>query len=319
MLVNELKKEIEKYDKKDLVKIIVELYKRIPKYKKEEYSIDDFIKNVTEGKKKTVKKELSFDELRNEISYFLTCVDNEYYVVPNNVISKKERSGWRFKVKKYYKELNKILPDQPNGNKATFFLIEIFKRLSIGSNVLLFINWETFKALGVSQGEYYDVLVKRILYKGYTTSNLKECIDLLQIAKDPYELSYDMYNVFVDNLKQSSEIEMAITLLKEKIDEFKHIETKNNMKQYEIEKNINDNVICILELYSMLGEINQGIKYFHTNYICKFKEVKEYVLLEKLKRMDFIEEWVREYESMMDKINFRDSLRDDYAKFKKIL
>ena len=171
----------------------------------------------------------------------------------------------------------------------------------------------------MSQGEYYDVLVKRILYKGYTTSNLKECIDLLQIAKDPYELSYDMYNVFVDNLKQSSEIEMAITLLKEKIDEFKHIETKNNMKQYEIEENINDNVICILELYSLLGEIDQGIKYFHTNYICKFKEIKEYVLLEELKRMDFIDVWIKEYESKMDKINFRDSLKEDYAKFKKIL
>ena len=36
MLVSELRKEIEKYDKKELKNIIVELYKRIPKNKKEE-------------------------------------------------------------------------------------------------------------------------------------------------------------------------------------------------------------------------------------------------------------------------------------------
>ena len=50
MLVNELRKEIEKYDKNELKNIIIELYKRIPKNKKEDYNIDEFIKN---SKKKT--------------------------------------------------------------------------------------------------------------------------------------------------------------------------------------------------------------------------------------------------------------------------
>lgn len=84
-----------------------------------------------------------------------------YYVVANKTISKKERSSWRFKVKRYYKELNNILPNSQNGTKATLLLIEIFKRLSIGSNRLLFINWETFRALGVAQSEYYNTIMKR--------------------------------------------------------------------------------------------------------------------------------------------------------------
>lgn len=45
MLVNELRKEIEKYDKNELQNIIVELYKRIPKDKKDGYNVDEFIKN----------------------------------------------------------------------------------------------------------------------------------------------------------------------------------------------------------------------------------------------------------------------------------
>ena len=50
MLVSELRKEIEKYNKKDLENIIVELYKRLPKSKKEDFNIDDFIKNVNLSK-----------------------------------------------------------------------------------------------------------------------------------------------------------------------------------------------------------------------------------------------------------------------------
>ena len=41
MLVNELKNEIKKYNKNDLEKIIVELYKRMPKAKKEESDIKE--------------------------------------------------------------------------------------------------------------------------------------------------------------------------------------------------------------------------------------------------------------------------------------
>ena len=46
MLLKDLKNEIKKYNKKELESIIVELYKRLPKSKKEDYDIDNFIKNM---------------------------------------------------------------------------------------------------------------------------------------------------------------------------------------------------------------------------------------------------------------------------------
>lgn len=70
MLVKDVRKEIEKYNKLELTEIIVELYKRIPKSKKEEYNIDDFIRDA-QTKKKKVKKEVSFIDLQKEITYFL--------------------------------------------------------------------------------------------------------------------------------------------------------------------------------------------------------------------------------------------------------
>lgn len=319
MLVNELKKEIEKYDKNELKKIIVELYKRIPKNKKEDYSIDEFIKDIKINNKST-KKEVLFENLQKEIIYFLQLVDNDYYATPNKIVSKKERSAWRFKVKRYYKELNNILPNSENGNSATILLIEIFRRLSIGSNRLLFINWETFRALGVSQAEYYDTIMKRILYNGYTKENLEKCIDLLDVLKDPYDLSCCMFWIFMSNLKTINNKEISLELLKDKVSTMKlHLnETKNSHEEYAITDNINNYIECILEIYLTINEYECGIAYFHKNYIEDDKEIKEYVLLGKLEELNLTKEWIKEYESN-NNIKFRNSINEKYTKFKKAI
>ena len=314
MLISELKKEIKKYNQKDLESIIVELYKRIPKNKKEDYNIDDFIKNVDNKQKINSKKEFNFEGLEKEIKYFLSCVDNEYYVVPNKIVSKKERSSWRFKVKRYYKELSNIIPNSDNGAQATMLLIEIFKRLSIGSNRLLFINWETFRALGVSQSDYYDNILKRILYNGYTKENLQKCIDFLDIVKDPYELSYDMFYTYISNLKTIDNKEVSIQLINEKIEDLKLKlkDEKNSRIEYDLQELLNEYVECVTDIYFELEEIEKGIKFFHKNYIERSKEIKEYVLLNKLDVADLIDAWLKEYEQNMNKINFRESLKKRY-------
>lgn len=320
MLVSELKKEIKKYNKKELEDIIVELYKRIPKNKKEDYNVDEYIKNI-QTKNNVKKEKISIEELEKEITYFLQCVDNEYYVVPNKIVSKKERSSWRFKVKRYYKELKSIPPASPDGFIATILLIKIFKRLSIGSNRLLFINWETFRALGVSQAEYYDTIIKRILSNGYTEDNLKKCVELLDIDKDPYELSYDMFWTYISNLKTTNDKEKSIELMDIKIKELclKIKNIKDSHNKFYIEKAINDYTECITEIYFILGESISGISYFSNNYIEDNKEVKEYILLEKLEQLDLLEEWINEYEKNINKIDFRDSLKEKYKKIKKDL
>ena len=46
MKITELKPIIKKYNKEELESIVVELYKRIPKYTKEDNNIDNFIINI---------------------------------------------------------------------------------------------------------------------------------------------------------------------------------------------------------------------------------------------------------------------------------
>lgn len=314
MLVNELRKEIENYDKKELKNIIVELYKRIPKSKKEDYNIDEFIKN---GKKVEVKNDkLTIEQLEKEINYFLECVDYGYYSSPNKVISKKDRSTWRFKVKRYYKELINFLPNTNDGIKATKLLSDIFKRVSIGSNTLLFTNWETFRAIDILQGDFYEVIIKRILFNDYSRESMVKCIDLLDLPKDPYDFGEAMFDVFANCIKDEKK-EEAIELLNEKIKEIElNIkETKNSHILYYLNEDKNSCVTCILKIYLSINKITEGIKYFHENYVERDKEILEYILLNILEEFNLKEEWIKEFEKYI-KLDYRQSLLEKYKLLK---
>ncbi len=317
MLVNEIKEEIKSYDKKELTKIILELYKKIPKKVKEDYDIDDFIKNINKDNKVEETK-ISFKQLQEEIVYFLNCVDAEYYCSPNRVIPKSERSSWRFKVKKFYKELMKIDPTTDNGKVATYLLIELFKRLSTGTNYLLFTSCNTFSALKVSQTDFYDLIIKRIFSNGYTRENIERCVDLLDVYKDPNELSFSLYYLLISSLKTVDNKEQAIDALKKKINYLRErdLKVKDSTTSYYINEDINYCIISISNIYILLSEVDEAINYFHKNYGEDNKDKKEEKLLEILEENDLIDEWIEEYEKNMKKIEFSDYLENKYKEFK---
>ena len=320
MNVKEIRNELSKYSKKELENIIIELYKRIPKKKKEEHNIDLLIKDANYKKKEKIKEEnLSFDELQKEIKYFLKCVDEGLYSDPNNVISKSERSGYRFKVKRYYKKLVEIDCESPDGDVATNLLIELYKRLSKGSNYLLFANWETFRALGVEQDEYFELIIKRLLYKDINEDIIKKCIDTLNLPNDPYGHSYSyIYKLYARMLKDDEAKSISIKILNSIIEE-----SKTKLKElgkyssgrYELEETIRYNTICVSSIYFNSGKYDEGINYFNKHYTGRDEEVKKYILLEELYDRELYDYWIKEYESK--KIKYRESLVEQYKELKK--
>ena len=125
MKVNELRETIKKYSEEEKSKIIIELYKRIPKRVKEDYNIDAYIVDAN----KKVEKEsenITIERLEKEVNFFIECAWDDLYVKPNKVIPKSERSKWRFKVKTFYKQLNSFLPETIEGKKATDLLKDLF-------------------------------------------------------------------------------------------------------------------------------------------------------------------------------------------------
>ena len=153
MKVSELREIIKKYNEEDKEKIIVELYKRIPKRTKEDYNIDNYIMNLNVKVEKS-DKEFTIERLEKEVNYFVECAYSDLYVSPNKIISKSERSKWRFKVKNFYKKLNSFLPTTEDGKKATDLLKDLFIILSFGTHYLTFSSWNTFGAIQISQSEF---------------------------------------------------------------------------------------------------------------------------------------------------------------------
>lgn len=66
-------------------------------------------------------------------------------------------------------------------------------------------------------------------------------------------------------------------------------------------------------------EEDKVIKYFHDNYIESIKKIKKYILLDRIKSLNLKNVWLKEYENKVGKIKFRDSIVEDYKKFKLII
>ena len=323
MLVKDLRNVIENYSEKDKENIIIELYKKIPKRVKEDYSIDEYIMDIRKPKLKEEKK-VTFDDLEKEIMEFIKCANEGLYSEPNKIISKNERTKWRFKFKGYYKELSKILPDTLEGKKATYLLEELFKLISHSSVYLTFTNYETFRAIQVEQGEFYDNVMKRKLAVSCNDEILESCVKFLEVDGNPYGFSNELCKTFKSNLGTNDMKEIAVKIFKEKVIEFKeNIKIYNKKSGYghyvfELEEKNNNFVICVLNICFEIGKIDEGIAYYHKNYLCKVKEVKEYILLEEIENYELDDVWVCEYEEHLGKIDYRESLVERYNELKNL-
>lgn len=313
MKINELRETIKKYNEKDREKLIVELYKRIPKSIKEDYNIDEYIINLNTKIEKE-NTEITIERLEKEVNFFIECAYDDLYARPNKIISKNDRSKWRFKVKTFYKQLNSFLPTNEDGKKATDLLKGLFKILSFGTHYLTFSNWNTFRAIQISQSEFLKNIVERKLSNGVTRENLEYCIDLLNVQYDPQEYHSSVLYSFESCLKTPDARYMAIELLKEQVIIWKEKYKKDD--SYENQEYTNYFVECVVDIYFELCEVKDGITYFHKQYLEKYKEIKEYILLQKMEEFNLYKEWVLEYEKHLGKISYRDSLKEKYTKYK---
>lgn len=314
MKVSELREIIKKYNEEDKEKIIVELYKRIPKRTKEDYNIDNYIMNLNVKVEKS-DKEFTIERLEKEVNYFVECAYSDLYVSPNKIISKSERSKWRFKVKNFYKKLNSFLPTTEDGKKATDLLKDLFIILSFGTHYLTFSSWNTFGAIQISQSEFLMNIVQRKLANGITDDNLSYCIELLNVKYDPQEYHKSILISFESCLKTADARYMAIELLKKQVLLWK--EKYRQKDSYENKTYVNYFVECIIDIYIELCEVKNGISYFHKQYINRDKEIKEYILLEKLEEYGLYKEWILEYEKHLEKIDYRNELKEKYKEYKK--
>ena len=160
---------------------LVEAYKLIPKAKKDE--ADEKIRAILQGeappaKPAPKKPEVIFSDLSQDIETFLENAYDQNYFAPNRTVPKAQRSRWRFTVKRFFADLEKISPDSPDYPAAADLYARLYAVLCEGCQMWLFSSDDPFKSIESSQEDLFTRLGHYVLQSGCTEENLRLLIPL---------------------------------------------------------------------------------------------------------------------------------------------
>lgn len=320
MKVQELRQLLSKADKSLVEKAFVEGYKQFTKRQKEE--IDLVITDILEGKETSAnskkKASVSFDELKEQITVFLENAYAQNYLAPNRVIPKSQRPKWRFLVKNYIKELQKISVENENYEESVKLMTDIYRMICYACNYYLFSTDDAFRSIGWDQTELFSVLVKKTFGDGYTRekiSSLLLCAVTGGLSRESLYVHQEM--ALAAQLKTSDVKYMAIEEAKKLVDDrtVKLDGLKEyDRKRYDLEETINELCGMVLILKIALAEPEEGIIYFFNNCRKWDKEIVLYCALEIVERMDGDDKlWMDVYEyGLKNKIKPRETLAKQY-------
>lgn len=322
MKVQELRDLLKAADRDLLEKAFVESYKHLTKKQKEE--ADQAIADALSGKsvKSTVKKEsVNFDELELQITEFLENAYAQNYFAPNRIIPKSQRPKWRFMVKNYIKELEKISVDDANYTRSAKLLTDLYHMLCEACNYYLFSTDDAFRSVGWQQPDLFQMVVKKTFGDGYSREKVSALL-LYSVSGglSRESLHIEQESVLLAELKTSDVKYMAIEEARKLIDERKQKLKglkKYDSKRYSLEEEINNLCDVILMTAIELAEPSSGIEYYFQNYERFDKEITLYCAL---KIADWVEDeelWIKIYEyGIGKKIKPREWLVGKYESLK---
>jgi hypothetical protein len=317
--VGEVRTAITKYSKAELQEIVVELYKRIPKGKKEEYDIDGLIAHyVINEPVKKVEPSWDLDFLLSDVDEFLENAKEGNYYAPNRIISKKDRGKWRFVVKDFVKKLSSVTgEDVPLAADA---LASLYHILAYACSYWTFTSDNTFPAINFKQTDFLELVLSKFFYSGYDHESVMKGLMLtLDNGVDRETFSASLGSVFVSLLKTNDTKELGIQCALEYIQNYTLLHSgerkyDTSTARYLQDERINHAVIIVFKLRLALHESDLAIDFWKKNYRESYSpEVKLYIMLSYLRQYPDL--WIREYEEgARQKIKPRDSLTEEYKK-----
>ena len=291
MKVAELREKLSKLGKEEVARLAVEFYKLIPKSKKEDYNIDELITNPKKSKAKSKKTdEIRLAEMQVDIKDFVKNARDMCYISPNRIVPKKERAGWRFKVKRWHKELIKKDRTDSDHKLQAKLLRELYELLCESFHYQYFTAYDTFESVGVDQAQFFADIID-LYHEANGKLNTIE-IGIHLMADNPlnrYTLDSELMEILIakhdlPDLKYKG-IEYAKMLIKKKgyqpkpktqrsygadfYDEYRKKEYHNNLTE------------MVVRLYLSLFESKDAIEFFNNNYYEKSRpdDIKLYILI----------------------------------------
>ncbi len=319
MKVGELREKLSKLKKEEIIKIASEFYKLVPKDRKEDNDLDSLIENPKQQLKKNKPKELeSLEELEVLVKQFAEDARNQYYLIPNRIVSKKERSTWRFKVKRWYKSLSNTSRQDKNIDKQAELLADLYEVISESCGFQYFTAFDSFGSIGVEQVVFYRTVVNLLQESKGKLESLQKCIELIIDSELNWQtLHLMLMNEFISTLENVDSKYKAIEVAEKLIKEKNKTEVSSSQK-YQQQRTINNLFELVLRLRLSLYEVEEGIAFYHKYYQENSDEVKLFILIRILFEQDFKDEIVNEIEKAVKMgIEPRDSLMDLLSEIKK--
>ena len=284
MKIPELKTVIANYTPTQLQTLVVVLYKAIPKKALADGALDAILKNPDAATAKKEKKEIEIpdvNDLESEIDEFVGDAMAQYYFAPNRIIPKSERPKWRFKVRRFYKDLIASAVKTENAATAAKLLEDLYMVLREACRIWLFNTSEPFESVGVEQTAFFhQILVlqekvisgKEFISKAMTLL-MKESVysrafmeDVLSFLRTP-----DLKYMAIENAEKRLSNESAARSV-----------AKEKMRVYESDERINMLCVFVCRCRLKLREPDAAVEYFEKHYLAQNTEVKLYVLLRML-------------------------------------
>lgn len=323
MKVQELRQLIGVSDRENLEKAFVECYKQLRKGQKEE--ADLLITDILQGKaveKKETEKVIDFAGLESQIRIFLENAYAQNYFAPNRIIPKSQRPKWRFLVKDFIKELEKVQTEGDAYPSAVKLLSDLYKLICEACWTYLFSTEDPFRSIGWRQHDFFHLLVKKTFAIGYS----RESIAHLLLAATSGGLSRESLYieqelVLLSELKTSDvkyiAIEEAKKLVDERLQKLGKLGKYSNQRYY-MEDAVNELCGMILLLSVRLAEPKEGIAYYFSHSMRGDKEITLYCALELMEWTNEDELWIQIYEyGLKNKIKPREQLQAAYKERKR--
>lgn len=288
MKVGELRAKLAKLKKEEISYLAVEFYKLVPKAKKEDYDLDNLINNPTKPKKKTSKStQLSLAQIKSDVYLFIENAKEQNYLFPNRKVPKKERSTWRFKVKRWYKELNNLKRKDADIQMQADILSDLYELICESCGYEYFTAYDSFESIGIEQSDFYKSVLT-LKQEAYGKSATIE--KGVRLIVDNYLNRYTLYSTLIVEFMSTLNIpdlkEKAITACKKLIQENNFVpkETKSTRfffdnNEYQQKYKHNELTKFVLRLYISLYETEEGIEFYKAHYQDR-DEVKLYILID---------------------------------------
>lgn len=322
MKVQELRQVLSKADRSLLEKAFVESYKKFPKRQKEE--IDQIITDILEGKdtSASAKKNspVNFDELKGQITFFIENAYAQNYFAPNRIIPKSQRPKWRFMVKNFIKELQKVSADGENYQESVKLLTDLYRLICYACNYYLFSTDDPFRSIGWEQSAFFQLVVKKTFGDGYS----REKISALLLYAVTGGLSRESLYIFQEMVLlmelKTSDVKYMVIEEAKKLVETQEVKLsglgKYDDKRYYLETAINELCNMILITSIDLAEPEEGIAYYFKKCRKSSQEIVLYRALDVVNQMEGDNRlWLDVYRyGLKRKIKPRESLVEEYKR-----